>query len=1033
MDKAEYKIKLEQINALAEAGNFREAAEAADEIDWRHVKSVRTLSMIGEIYEANRQYDESIRILKYAYRRSINSKTVLYRLAELDIKTGNYDEAKKFINEFEQNSPNDTSRYILKYKLLRAEKAPYDDQIEVLRNYRDTEYTERWAYELARLYKKNGQKEKCIEECDDMILWFSEGRYVQKALELKMSLTELTPSQKALYETNKEKLELEKAEAERAAAAQSAPAGEASGEEAPAASPADEVRELNPVEIVEKAVREIDDEDEESRPKVSAEEAISKMDTAAAGLAASERSETVTAAPEEERAAVREEKKKEPAEKKPNRILGGLKAVFSGIRRAGESVGTEDKEIPSVSPEASEAAGGEIAAEEIRTGVEGEAIGFAADLEESVAQQVSAAAGEAAEEELGFAADLIEEGSVSAAATVKDAEAAAKAAADAAGEAAAETAEEAGEALSRAEEGVKTAAEDAWKSVDETAGGVWSEIREEAGEAGEALQEAAETAKDLAQAAVEIPEETAGGAQAAGEAGEIPAETAGTEGAEASAAPDLGELDLDKLFAETGSAFASEVASGRYTMADTIEEEQAEKPLHLNINTGTIPQEIPIPGADEIQNSIEARIDHYYIDDAVTAAGEEAASEPEAPESFTAGEQEEKEDRSSLYARETDESLGLTREFHIKDELDRVLAGQAESENREDAPLPDVLPEKAARKAVIEAHGGVYDETEDTAAASAGPEAGYGAEPAGELPAEEEDVPEIPEEAPQEVLMNLNRIDETPAAGGADPIEAIAEVPEYFTEIPVEGRLLTDMEKKALSYFAQIPGVDYQITSAVADIHNNCGDRTSRSGNVLIMGRMGSGKTRLAESLVRIVGMHLGLKAVRMAKIVAEDFNQKNPAAVVKKLAGGFLIIEAAGALSDDAIAKLNQAMEFRTDDLIVILEDERDDLLRMLETHPGFAAKFTSTITVPVFTNDELVSFGKIYADDEGYKLDEMATLALYTMIGDNQKDAEPVTIGMVREMIDKAIDRSSRKFRFGKAEKEGGKVVLREKDFSF
>ena len=150
-------------------------------------------------------------------------------------------------------------------------------------------------------------------------------------------------------------------------------------------------------------------------------------------------------------------------------------------------------------------------------------------------------------------------------------------------------------------------------------------------------------------------------------------------------------------------------------------------------------------------------------------------------------------------------------------------------------------------------------------------------------------------------------------------------------------------------------------------------------------------------------------------------------------MAGGFLIIEAAGALSDDSVSRLNQAMEFRTDDLIVILEDEKSDLMKMLNRHPGFASKFTSTITVPVFTNDELVSFGKICADDEGYKLDEMATLALYTMIGENQKDAEPVTIGMVKEMVDRAIDRSSRKFRFGKADREDGKIILHEKDFSF
>ena len=215
MDKAEYRIKLEQINALAEEGDFRGAAEIADEIDWRHVKSARTLCMIGEIYEANKRYEDSCRILKYAYKRSASSKTVLYRLAELDIRTGNYEEAKKFINEFESNSPSDSSRFLLKYKLLRATKAPLDDQIAVLTEYKDAEYTERWAYELAKLYRKNGQKEKCIEECDDMILWFSEGKYVTKAMELKMSIASLTPAQKVKYESSRR--EAENAQAEPAA------------------------------------------------------------------------------------------------------------------------------------------------------------------------------------------------------------------------------------------------------------------------------------------------------------------------------------------------------------------------------------------------------------------------------------------------------------------------------------------------------------------------------------------------------------------------------------------------------------------------------------------------------------------------------------------------------------------------------------------------------------------------------------------------------------------------------------------------
>ena len=210
-------------------------------------------------------------------------------------------------------------------------------------------------------------------------------------------------------------------------------------------------------------------------------------------------------------------------------------------------------------------------------------------------------------------------------------------------------------------------------------------------------------------------------------------------------------------------------------------------------------------------------------------------------------------------------------------------------------------------------------------------------------------------------------------------------------------------------------------------------DKTSKSGNGVIMGRQGSGKTRLAEGLILMTCMHLNIKAAKVAHIVAEEFNKKDPAQVVQRMAGGFLIIEAAGALKDEVIDKLNQAMEFRTDDLIVILEDEKADMKQLLDKHPAFAEKFTSRITVPVFTNDELVTFARTYAKEEGYKFDEMATLALYTMIGDNQRDTEPMTVGKVRELVDKAIERNSRKL-FGKTtDKEDGRIVLMEKDFNF
>ncbi|MGX8728539.1 MAG: hypothetical protein ACSW75_03105, partial [Lachnospiraceae bacterium] len=219
MDKNEFTMKLEEIDVLAERGDFEGAAAAADTVDWRKVKNLRTLCTVAEIYEACRRYDDSLAILQIAYKKSGNSKSVVYRLAEMYIRVGNFDEAERSIREYKQLSPHDMSRYILLYKLARAKKVPLDDQIAILRTYKDREYTERWAFELARLYHQNGQDERCVSECDDMILWFAQGKYVLRAMDLKRQIQPLTKEQEALYnkEKNRIRMEAEAAEAARLA------------------------------------------------------------------------------------------------------------------------------------------------------------------------------------------------------------------------------------------------------------------------------------------------------------------------------------------------------------------------------------------------------------------------------------------------------------------------------------------------------------------------------------------------------------------------------------------------------------------------------------------------------------------------------------------------------------------------------------------------------------------------------------------------------------------------------------------------
>ena len=972
MDKAEYRVKLEEINTCAEEGRFREAAEVADQIDWKHVKSARTLCMIGEIYEANKRYEDSARILKYAYKRSSSSKTVLYRLAELDIRNGEYEEAKRFINEFEQNSPNDMSRYILKYKLLRAQKAPLDDQIEVLREYKDHEYTERWSYELAKLYKKNGQKEKCIEECDDLILWFTEGKYVTKAMELKMSLTPLTPAQQAAYDNRY--LEEEKKAEE--------PENDT------------EASQLTGMEAVEKKILFADDEEEEIKPKVSADEAISRMDQAAESL----RQDVPEEAKEEEAEAEPRQKKSviSKASGFQKKLTSSIRAVFSGIRQTEDDEDEDMKIVPDrderdLEPMVPE---DEVPVETFSAFGEEETAGETPAEEagpESVDDIVSKTVAEMAAQANGSSYSAVIAGD-----GTEEAEEAPGA--EEVSEAAEDVPETGGDALKEAaEEALKAAGTEAEKA------GEGLEAAVETAEAGiEAAGEAAEAAAETAKAGIEAAGEAAEAAVKTAEAGIGAAGEAAAQIADGREQIPDSDIDLDKLFAETGNAFADEVASGGYVFADTLEEdrEQAEA------------------------DAEKARI---------IAAGGEL---PETADRKT---------EDDLIGRETDESLGLTRELHLREAIEQELKRRQE-ETGESSPI--ISPEEAAKKAVAQAHGYSYEPEEERESAVPSEElpksegvsdedmlAIYGNDAAirSELLAGKDDYADVPEEESSEALMELSSVPDPSSEESRSIIDSIMGEPDVFTVIPVEGRALTEPEKKAMSYFASIPGVDYQVTSALADVHNNCGDKTSKSGNIAIMGRQGSGKTRLAEGLILMICMHLNIKAAKIGRIVSESFNKKDPAQIVQRMAGGFLIIEAAGALSEESISKLNQAMEFRTDDLVVFLEDEKTDMKRLLDQHPEFAAKFTSRITVPVFTNDELVTFARSYAKEEGYKFDEMATLALYTMIGDHQRDTEPMTVGKVRQLVDKAIERNSRKL-FGKTtDKEDGRIVLMEKDFNF
>ena len=1139
MDKAEYRIKLEQINSLAEAGDFKGAAAVVDTIDWRHVKSVRTLCMVGEIYEANKRYEDSKRVLQYAYKRSSISKTVLYRLAEINIRTGDYDEAKRYYHEFEQLSPNDTSRYILKYKLLKAEGAALDDQIAVLKEYKEREYTERWAYELAKLYMKNGQKQKCIEECDEMILWFAEGKYVTRAMELKMKLRSLSDSQKKKY--NERYAAEEKESAEEAILEESMTADEriskaadlAVDEEEAAAQEADKGRKLSAAEMIHKMDIAADE---------TVSSALSDDRTAPKPVTVPKEVEPVRVIEETAATEAAEEKAWEAMKSAQQTVENKAVATAEETEEAaGEAAATTEEtvveaaeEIAAFAEEAVEVAGEPAGVAEEAVEVVNESAGAAEEAAESVDEAAASAeqAVEVASEVVATAEENIEVTDEPAGAAKEVVEAAAVASAVKAAALARESAAQAGE---------DAAEEAAWKAqaemtsgiaerkisaVQETEGAALADAEEEAAwkaaVARESAQAAAEKTAEIADGTDKIAEKAAEEAKAAAvkasetektvaeavetektaeqavaEAAETEktAEQAAAEAAEAEttaeeAADETVEIDWDIVDEDfEADAETEEESSEDIEEADAVEaDEPEEEPVPLT------PEEMAKNADEEAERALQEMMASFLNEFAVSGSEYKMTTDIIPDEDDVQGdvvpEKKGRDDREQMLGKETDESLGLTRTESFQEQLKKALEEGGNFEEASQIVISEELesPEVAAKRTVMSAHGLEYDPTAELEDEMDEEEAAEDEENPDEEVSEEAEESDDDEELTGEEEDNDTDDREEPTSDGDEPEdesedesgepfaedtdsdedsdetegssedeadetesveeteeepeeepepEPVAPAPKILERVEVIPRKFTEEEEILFSYFTDIPGISQQATLALADIHNNAGDKTSKSGNVLIMGRQLSGKTRLADALICAACMDLNIEAAKVAKVIGEDLNDKDAAEIVNHMAGGFLLIEGAGSLSDEFVENLNKAMEFRTDSLVVILEDEKADLMNMLKKHEDFAKKFTSTIIIPVFTNDELVTFARTYANEQGYKLDEMGTLALYTMIGENQKDTEPVVVGKVKKMVDRAIERSkgpkiASLFRKN-ATAEDGRIWLREKDFRF
>ena len=950
VDKNEYRAKLDVINDLVDRQDYKGALEIVDTIDWRRVRSARTLCMVGEIYEANKRYEDSRRLLILAHQRAPIGKTVIYRLVELAIKMGNFDEAVDYYNQFAEISPNDNSRYILKYKIYRGRRSPIQEQIAILEEYKGREYTERWSYELARLYAKAGMKDKCVEECDDLILWFSEGKYVVKAMELKMKYAPLSPSQEEKYRNRYVEPSPESAAA--AAAATITAATQAASK------------------LVSQSVG----------------AGVSEQITDEMPHIESVRSRATGKAPEEvsvfspilETTGVLQDK-----------IAKGIRDVFSGGPKEEEETQAEAQETA------------DSAAEDTQD------YSMEDDTEDYVVKELEP--------------DKPASGSIAAAAirqpAARPVEAPKPQAAQAAAEPApevdldailAETAGELAQAVAKVSGGVtpisgaETIAAENTPSEAENKAAV-SEGTPSVVEAGAV---ASEGTSSVAEAGAAVSEDTPSVAEAAASEGMplVPeAGAAASEGmpsmVEAGAAASEGMPSVAEAGAVVQAAAAKEVGD---TETATVRGDDA-----VTVVAGSMePQTIYQPDREPqlVSEAAEESVKEYTV-------GTQPSDSDETEERYTQAEESPQEYAQPVSGEAAEE------EFLQQPSMEAIMAEAAITTE------PDNLDGRTIEIPVEEVRAGLGGMTIDLQKAL------ESAVTEPESPVQSEDFAES-DESENEYMHTVAEDKRMPAEASMSPAgTAAASI--------LRHHLTPEEQKRLFTYFAPIPGLTQQITEALDIAQESACERTSKSGNIVITGREGAGKTRLSEGLIKAICKERHMEGAKIAYLDAEKMNAKDPAYVVDKLAGGFLVVENASSLKEDVIEKLSKAMEFRTNRLTVILEDLKPGIQSLEKTYPDFMEKFDSRVVIPVFTNDELVSFAKTYSKEMGYKIDDMAVLALYTLIGDNQDEDDPVSVGQVKEMMDNAIKRASRGGRRpGKkvAKRhldESGRIMLYEKDF--
>ena len=1016
MDKYEYKLKTEEMLELMEDGEYRKAAAAADLIDWKRVRNAGMLMNVSDIYEKTKEYQKSYDVMNLAYRRSEGSRKVIYKLCSLAIKTKNIDEAIDYYDEFIQIAPKDPNRHILRYQILRAQRAPIEQQIEALEEFKKAEYIEEWAYELAKLYREAGMMTECLEECDDLILWFSEGKYVYKAMELKMQYKPLSPSQQQKYDHRYEKLSSET-------------------EEIPdLASYLEEDEEKDSVSEGAEALGDTRSIGLTEQPVMENDSTSDVIDTDAVTLEAAEEPDAEVENPEETGAETAEviESSEDESEVQPATV------ETSGDKR---TLSKDTASIPIVSKNPVKPVKKKL--------------GDTMRLDEALQQllnpkpEVQAEPGEEVEPDM---TDLEED--IAAIEDVEDLE-----------------------IVNQLTEEKK--AEEASKERVVPSG--MKELIPEPETEEELIEQAVEeTSEDVPEDAVAIeageaePEEVLEVEEAEPEEEEI----LEIDEAESEDLTDESEdlSEVEELISETevvNDEDDSEGAAVRETMDNKNNEEPILSPeiqKLIDEIEGVIPEEEEVDATVSSEEVLEVEeephenmgeladdlrlgedeyedYDAYDWDDAEEFDEDDILDDYEESDDDLLDDYEESDDDLPDDYEDADDDLFSEEEGY--DDLDAY--GYEEDDEEDEVINPRDLftaEDKISDDDLLGLNS--YEEVPNF-------EDEFSVNPAH---SEEPDDREIPDEDDGIDIMSattpLSRKETAKliATGKTSPLP-LDEIVDAMSDTGfiVHGRYdletqsgigtragLTEEQKKLFSYFVPVRGMSEQLVD-VLEQDKNCTNRkgTSRTGNLLIIGNKGNGKTVLAVDVVKAIQKQRDIRQGKVAIVTGESLNKKRIGDIFRKLYGGALIIEKAGQMNEKTLAKLNKAMEQDTGELLVVLEEQRKPLDRLLSSNREFRRKFTSRLEVPIFINDELVTFGQTYAQENGYRIDEMGILALYSKIDSLQREDHAVTVAEVKEVMDDAIAHSQKasakklvKRVFGKNTDSSDRILLSEKDFN-